>query len=108
MKRYEMMTKEEIIEAFVTSEKASRCGQDQVNGRIAHMLMTEDCMVKPRFKTIKNETEMMDKAKKFCEFCNRRDCGECLYRRHNFQISAECFAMYLCEAIEVGKDVSCS
>lgn len=111
MKRYERMSKEDIIKAYdsihLGCEKCQArgiefCGNVDCVCAIEKWLSEEIVIKKvPRFQAIKTVEEMKAEGKKLIEFCHGRRCGECRIHKDAIITGNNCFALWLCEEIEV-------
>jgi len=109
MKRYEKMSKEEIIDAFSYSfGDCDKCQYHKIcNGKgycseSAKEWLKEEIEIKPRIATI-NTVEDVNKALKgFYKICNSKSCDKCSYSGSSMYGSIiTCFTKYLCEEVEV-------
>lgn len=111
MKRYERMTKEEIIEAFKETDWCDNCRFTNKSSRnvnccdvMANYLNEEIKMkIVPRWQTIKSDEDLEKMREDFCSsVCSQRPCGNCSYAA---RLVGACFANYLLEEIEVEETV---
>ena len=100
MKRYERMSKEEIIEYIRSSYTSSENPGGITSGKLfAHYLEQEIQMV-PRYTLIKNDEDMDRVTKEIGKVCDRIGCDECRFVGTPGGILG-CFAAYLKEQVEV-------
>ena len=108
MKRYEKMSKEEIVELVVKVGKVfcdqcpikgdcERLDRDNCSSKLA-LYLQEKVITKPRFVTFKSAEELMnayiEHEKKYCyNMC----CDDCKY---NHADSRSCVLHWFCEEIE--------
>lgn len=118
MKRYEKMSKEEIIEVLMPQSSCTKCvasGElciNKVDGRktcaeTIHFWLNEEVDTKPRILTVKVAKDVDSLIEKFKHLCHsQKYCSVCKYRPCNTTAVGplECLKNYLKEEIEVSSD----
>ena len=106
MKRYEKMTKEDIVKMiFECADGLSDYGETPVAECIRTLgnSLMEEVEMRPRFTLIHTEEDMRDALKNFKTMCRMKtECKDCKYAGINESL-AECFCAYLLEDIEITK-----
>lgn len=95
MKRYELMSKEQIMKEY---------GDGGQNGELAFWLQSEvHCKNAPRYESIKSPSDLDKMVAYMFDFCNNIDtCKHCKYQKaHESGELIDCFIEYLKEEIEV-------
>lgn len=110
MKRYERMTKEEIIEAFKSTEWCNTCmfrnsknectREDKGCCEAMRDYLNEEIKLKTvsRWQVIKSDEDMKKMQQDFREMCRKHKCDDCFYAGDGI---TACFVNYLLEKNEV-------
>ena len=103
MKRYEKMSKEEIIEYFCDKIMTRFGGLTSIIlTKQANKYLNQEIEIVPRIKTINTKDDLVLAREQFEEFCNKTDCSECPYwdEKHHY-LSNICFTNFLGEEVEI-------
>ena len=110
MKRYEKMSKEEIVDLFVNG--CSKCGAKEdciaenceINCRaMKKEWLNKDIETKPRWATIKSNEHLEDIQTEFNLFCNKNNCDDCRLNNNKSEkgVWLHCYTRWLEEEVEV-------
>lgn len=111
MKRYERMTKEEIVE-FAGNCHTRGCegcpalDVDGLFGTCMKKYLEQEIQMVPRYSTIKSDEDMEKVVEGYKSFCDsRNECGNCkIYAKRNDAMTYMCFVEYLKEQIETEEE----
>jgi radical SAM protein with 4Fe4S-binding SPASM domain len=107
MKRYEKMSKEEIIDAFgYLFGDCDKCQYHKIcNGRgycpesaVIKEWLTQEIETVPRIKTLDTKKKFIKAQEEYKTYCHSIDCSDCRYHK---EVSIECFTEFLWEEVEV-------
>ena len=103
MKRYERMSKEEIIEYIRSSYTSSENPGGITSGKLFAHYLEQEIQIVPRYMLIKTDEDVDRTANAFARFCDDRDCDNCKFCKTYGGIVA-CFTAYLKDLVEVEEE----
>ena len=104
-KRYETMTKEQMLEFVEKCSTTSLCEgcparkEDELihPARCIARYLKAEATMKKRWQTITSDEDVKRMREEFLDFCRYKSCRECEFG----EIAGNCFIKYLCQEIEV-------